>query len=1631
MTVRHYFKNHRSGTGLPHSASIWLKTWLVFLASGIFSWGVFCLTLAWPESCRAEETVNTSDDCHQPGHCAASQHSSAAGNSSAAGESHLPADSGGQNNGSNSLSESIVLDLSSSQASLIITQQILGEASSANILVGSNNRTVSAGDQVTPAEFAAVAQVAASGTQSLMLDNTGRAVSGSIMLDILSSQAISNLVIPQNVLAVGNHNSGLLDLSGSLVTQGTFLAAVSSDLSANFTVNANRIEVLAGGLITTTAPAWLSLPFNINTGPLALSLISATDIVNMGTIAASGNLSLLAGGTITNGSTAIIQSMANVNMETISGQITNAGLIQSLSSNVLISSISGADLLFNNLGGTLTALNGEIALRTNGGGAASILDVTGGKIDSLLLNFLTEGTVRAAVHEITGMVNVKASQSHVFVESGILSLGAIDLSGDPTFVNSGGNIILNPNGPGGVLRFAGEDLAVIAYGNVLAGAGLNTIDLSAAAAGNSGSLTIIAGVNVSPSAGFQIEETAAPFVTYTLGMPSASGGSIQLSGVSIKTSVSSGPYAAGIVRLIAYDNDNMNQVNTAGAIAIGSIDTSSNQGTAGDVLFIAQAGSLNVPSINASGVSEGNIFVQTGKAEIQDTITFFNGTMAGGNFILDEDTGHEPVAVILTGNIAAGSTANILIDSAGSITLAPSISIEAGNILDINSRQGGINLSGNNQLTAGSGMILYADGTGGDVVIGAGSTLIAGQALIVISDKAQVTDLGFTSYTSLFDSVVIGAEQNISLGNNTGISAGDGIALLSLSGSVSTGNNSSFIAPDFIGFIGGQSVTIGTGNTIEAGSLAGGALPFGLLAQADILHAGDILLLAADGSLALNSSLTANGGNLIALAQNGDIMLANGTQYIAHGGFIVMFSSEAITGNNNLFYSRAAGEPNNFTGGVISLSAGFSFNPLIFAMGRDIFSNEAQVDDTEKQILSRADKLNAFINNPTPHFQSPELDANKFVLDPTIMGHNVLIDNNGIDLGLVWPTTLIGGSIDVSNSYISMSKGALFLDAVGTNATVNLPNSVFMVESYDVFPTGFLEGFADLLMPILPERNTTIQETATIPTIKELYGTVSPLDQLRISVGVKEFQGQSNSRTQTVEMKSARVSGRTNNFAASFSEIRDVGLINTGHTEAAKSSYVRVDLNANTTLASSFSNISSAIGVTTERHNQPSPVVQVSEKRSDLILFTEASQMIKGDIGGSKNAAVIGARGTAISADEDQLVMHIGKIIADTGSEPLRIATPSGKITVSANTTASIAVGTDGAVKVIACGGNRHSSISLQSNDSSQAAISIRPGQQMNVIESAKEADSPFRPIADGLAEQTRQLVVGIGSASISEFCTAEAFSSNRSMRLTGARKAGCQRIASRILTVAKEEEQNSPAKINSASSGNLSEASASLFAEHSPLRVLAEHGAMVQALSARVIRLHKGTIFVQASRKHQVLTELASINLSAGASVSIDAEPEGVRVRCFSGPKQVEVDCAGKKIAMNPAEELFLSKEHPTKRDALPSDGIGRRQLTLHKLSSGIFAVTGDFSIVSALNNVRSLKPIRAGVSLSDKNALKKTMKTAAVMNVVTGKRGRFFAPPTETANLPADLYKDFAERFVYRPCAGQDSNANKSTQF
>jgi hypothetical protein len=470
-------------------------------------------------------------------------------------------------------------------------------------------RMVDSSSLLTPAERAAAMQVLSGGRQSLFVGSQGNAVGGSFSVGSGAQVDISTLVIPKGVSSITNAQN--VNIAGNLVNYGVL--AVESALA-----NINGSKIVADNIFN-------HLGASI-TSAVPLNLTAASKIVNSGSIAAN-------------------------HLSVSSPSVVNSGSMDATAGNINLSSPVPGHIVFDNTGGTMAA-TGNINVRDAAFSGKYDFLLKGGNVIANSVNiFSGDGTVKVNVDDLTGVLNISAGAAHVLTSTPNLTLGAMNITGDPTYFNQGDITISNP------ISTSGQPVAIISSGNVLGQSGGS---ISTSHTGNAGTILIIAGAAFStapPNALCTNCSTGAAgdtTTTVTVTGGTSGGGRIDLSGFSSKIDASAPSGGAGAnVTMLAFGGASAQ----SGSVTVTQeIDTSAASASSGNVVIIGGASSGTGISVAAIDTSNSNgtggaITLLTANPRISktDPIVVIDGTLNGASAGIINSSGPLPSSVALNG----------------------------------------------------------------------------------------------------------------------------------------------------------------------------------------------------------------------------------------------------------------------------------------------------------------------------------------------------------------------------------------------------------------------------------------------------------------------------------------------------------------------------------------------------------------------------------------------------------------------------------------------------------------------------------------------------------------------------------------------------------------------------------------------------------------------------------------------------------------------------------------------------------------------------------------------------------------------------------------------------------------------
>ncbi len=772
------------------------------------------------------------------------------------------------------------LDLRSMVANISLDPSTLKGADSVVIKVGAGSREFVPGSLVTPGELLAIGQYISSGMQSIVLRANGSVASGSVSLDLLhdtmAGLKVSDLIIPRQVIAFDDVSSGpAFQITGNLINYGSIYTGTSAKVDgAQASLSALNISNQPGSLISsviphTSLPAFAGLLSVSN-----LSLSALDSISNQGRIVSAGILNLTAGNSIINalpaglnGPRPTLEAVNSVNLNVGTGSLINAGLILSQAGNINISNLaSTSNVNIIGTGGTFQALLGDINIRSQLYSGLGNVNITGGDFLSRNLNIYSgSGDVEALVGQITGNLNTVAAIQHFSANTSVLNLGDNCISGDPTYVNFGGDININ----GVVSNGADANLAIIAAGNITATGPGALIDTHSTT-GKAGNVYIIAGANLSDNGtaggGNSPAGITLPGVyDITTGTVSVNfdlvgkGGDVDLSAVSgnpvINSSSSGG--AGGNVTILAFTGSGGGgHVKVASTSGINS-SSSFAGANAGDVSVIAAANDANAISLgtincnSGAGVAGGMVTLITAKPSswYSAQVNFDKAGVPSGGTI----NTYYPSYTIT--NVSAGvsleglsGAREIQVKSGGDITLNSDIALPSGTV-GLNSSSGTITTKVVDASGLGGVGDAASGGGGGPILIQSGvDDIVTGALRSFGGGGAGSSNGGFwggggasggTITVTTPASITINGEINTSGGGGGAYGVGGGWGgvinvnaggTLSIDGPVLSASGGDASASSGGGsFGGGGGARFSTGGTGGGGFYGGGSTGTGIL----------------------------------------------------------------------------------------------------------------------------------------------------------------------------------------------------------------------------------------------------------------------------------------------------------------------------------------------------------------------------------------------------------------------------------------------------------------------------------------------------------------------------------------------------------------------------------------------------------------------------------------------------------------------------------------------------------------------------------------------------------------------------------------------------------------------------------
>lgn len=462
-----------------------------------------------------------------------------------------------------------------------------------------------------------------------------RVTSGVQIITPTALGTASSLIVSKGatvILDLSQNSS--FSLPGNLINRGSVYVVSSNPNISTATISAANIFNRQSALLTTVLPSGGLAGILNPGGNLSLSLLTLNNFVNAGTIFSAGNLSVSAGGSITNAlprgvtgpppalmaannvqlaspnivNTGLIAAATqNINLSTSS--VLNSGLIQAMAGSIAIQNLIGNTLAINNQAGTIMAKN-SLLVSTLGTiyddhknilSKASLL-VSGGSLAASQIDFTSpDGIVNVQADSITGGVSVSGGTVEVGSNTGGLDIVSMHVTGDPVFYSHdpiAGLVLSGINGA------TGGDFTALSEGDITTtDSGSPVVDASNAA-GTGGKIELAAGVLFNPAGA--VGSVACPGGNcgglFSITGTSLHGGSIILPNVSFQTNGNSISLEAhqGFGSSGSVTVGNLNSSGAGGAAAAGFRNSAPAGQNAGTITVLA-SGDISTGSVRAFG----------------------------------------------------------------------------------------------------------------------------------------------------------------------------------------------------------------------------------------------------------------------------------------------------------------------------------------------------------------------------------------------------------------------------------------------------------------------------------------------------------------------------------------------------------------------------------------------------------------------------------------------------------------------------------------------------------------------------------------------------------------------------------------------------------------------------------------------------------------------------------------------------------------------------------------------------------------------------------------------------------------------------------------------------------------------
>lgn len=396
-----------------------------------------------------------------------------------------------------------------------------------------------------------------------------------------------------------------------------------------------------------------------------------------------------------------------------------------------------------------------------------------------------------------------------------------------------------------------------------------------------------------------------------------------------------------------------------------------------------------------------------------------------------------------------------------------------------------------------------------------------------------------------------------------------------------------------------------------------------------------------------------------------------------------------------------------------------------------------------------------------------------------------------------------------------------------------------------------------------------------------------------------------------------------------------------------------------------------------------------------------------------EQAVILAAPGSifAVTADHTITVKE-GSVVVSTAKHDVQIITPSGTVTIAANSAAGVSQERFGPVHVASLVGEA-ASIQLKGVET---PLTVATNTETSVVSNkvALMGVGDFVPVfnknaADGVStfkQSNRSLDLGKTPFTNAMTCV------DRSDMSPGMKGAMTSLIAG-MKNSGHKLPEGCIERIHGINAGGISispiayveNLSAPAPAEHSKKMTVTSvpgsrivHGPLANFLdTADGIVLNGGEILVEADKSTDIKVNNYTIGLKPGTVALVSFNHKRVKIHnlCENNLEAMTVDNGKNSVSVSAGQELILScgiGSTPSELSAeMKSDGIARRRVHLLEAKFGSTGAISEYSVVSLAASNKCVKHVMLSHEAADKAIKERVLKMAACLMHVTGSRGAY----------------------------------------